>query len=140
MSAKLATEPNVTPMIDVMLVLLIIFMVVAPMLAGIHATPPAAVNLSAHPDSTENVTLGMDAFGQYYLNERLVSRSSLDSALRAIYAGRDGDHLLYINADRRLDYAKILDAMDLARGAGITVVGMIAIRPGGVGAPPRINR
>ena len=129
MSAKLATEPNVTPMIDVMLVLLIIFMVVAPMLAGVHATPPAAVNLSAHPDSTENVTLGISAFGEYYLNERLVTRSGLDSALRALYAGREGDHLLYINADRRLDYAKILDAMDLARAAGVVTVGMVAVRP-----------
>ena len=129
MTTKLATEPNVTPMIDVMLVLLIIFMVVAPMLEGMHATPPAATNLSAHPDTTEGITLGISAFGEYYLNEKLISCGGLDSALRAISAGRSGNHLLYINADRRLDYAKILDAMELARAAGVVTVGMVAVQP-----------
>ena len=59
--ASVKAEPNVTPMIDVMLVLLIIFMIVTPMInAGFAATPPAGVNLKSHPEDPEDQVLGID--------------------------------------------------------------------------------
>jgi len=66
------STPNVTPMVDVMLVLLIIFMVVAPaLLAGFNADPPQAQNIKDHPedDQTDQV-LGIDKDGNYYLNKK----------------------------------------------------------------------
>jgi biopolymer transport protein ExbD len=64
--------PNVTPMIDVMLVLLIIFMVVAPaLLAGFNADPPKLVNIKDHPEDYHNdQVLGIDNDGKYYLNKK----------------------------------------------------------------------
>ena len=69
-------EPNVTPMIDVMLVLLIIFMVVTPaLIAGFNATPPQGQNLKDHPEDEENdQVLGIDKNGNYFLNKRTISK------------------------------------------------------------------
>ncbi|HEX2779272.1 MAG TPA: biopolymer transporter ExbD [Gemmatimonadaceae bacterium] len=129
MNARLAAEPNVTPMIDVMLVLLIIFMVVAPMLmSGTLAQPPSGTNLQAHPDAPADVTLGISVDGSYVLDKEPISHAALAGRLRAIYAARK-DHLLYIEADRRLDYAKILEAIDVASNNGVRTVAMIAVTP-----------
>ena len=79
--ASVKAEPNVTPMIDVMLVLLIIFMVVTPaLLAGFNADPPKAVNLKDHPeDANLDQVLGIDRDGNYYLNKKplLAPRTSV---------------------------------------------------------------
>ena len=123
------SQPNVTPMIDVMLVLLIIFMVVTPaLLNGVHLEPPQAVNLKAHPDEDGDQTLGITASGEYYLNKRRIAVSDLLPTLRAIYARRDTNRLLYIRADKSVDYSKVIDAMDVAAKSGVVIVGMIADR------------
>ena len=128
MTGRVASEPNVTPMIDVMLVLLIIFMVVAPMLLdGIAAQPPAGVNLQAHPGREGDVTLGIGADRLYTLDKRPIDRAELPRRLREIYAGRT-DRLLYIQADRRLGYDAVLDAIEVARENGVRVVGMITVQ------------
>ena len=130
MTAKLAAEPNVTPMIDVMLVLLIIFMVVAPMLlAGTSAQPPSGTNLQAHPQQPADVTLGIDARGGYTLERESIVESELGRRLRTTYAGCT-ECALYINADRRLDYSRVLAAIEIARESGVHVVGMIAVQRG----------
>src|ERR671914_657039 len=80
------SEPNVTPMIDVMLVLLIIFMVVTPaLLAGFNATPPQGVNLKDHPEIEGDQVLGIDADGVYYLNKRPVRKEDLPQMLKQIF-------------------------------------------------------
>ena len=72
-------EPNVTPMIDVMLVLLIIFMIVVPAInAGFKAVPPQGVNLKSHPEEEEDVVLGIDANGQYFLDKKPIRNESLE--------------------------------------------------------------
>ena len=78
-SGNVQSTPNVTPMIDVMLVLLIIFMVVAPaLMAGFNATPPEGVNLKDHPeDEQTDQVLGIDREGQYYLNKRQIKNDDL---------------------------------------------------------------
>jgi len=77
-------EPNVTPMIDVMLVLLIIFMVVTPaLLAGFNAQPPQGQNLKDHPEDTENdQVLGIDKDGNYYLNKKPIKNETLADQLK----------------------------------------------------------
>src|SRR5919206_3989279 len=120
-------EPNVTPMIDVMLVLLIIFMIVTPLInAGFRATPPQGVNLKSHPEEEGDQVLGIDASGQYYLNKRPIRKETLPQQLKSIYEARTEDKILYLKADRNLDYSKVLDAIDLASRNGVRVVGAIS--------------
>ena len=123
------SSPNVVPMIDIMLVLLIIFMVVAPaLMAGFNATPPEGVNLKDHPeDENLDQVLGIDRDGNYYLNKKQLARNEdLPGMLKQIYDTRTEDKILYLKADKSLDYAKVLDAIDLASKNGVRVVGMIS--------------
>jgi biopolymer transport protein TolR len=122
------STPNVTPMIDVMLVLLIIFMVVAPaLMAGFNATPPDGVNLKDHPeDEQTDQVLGIDRDGQYYLNKRQIKNDELPQKLKQIFDARTEDKILYVKADKTLDYGKVLDAIDIASKNGVRVVGMIS--------------
>jgi len=120
-------EPNVVPMIDVMLVLLIIFMVVTPAIsAGFTATPPNGINLKSHPEADEDQVLGIDKYGQYYLNKKAIKNEDLPTLLQNIYSVRTIDQILYIKADKDLEYGKILDAMDIASRNGVRMVGAIS--------------
>jgi biopolymer transport protein TolR len=122
------STPNVTPMIDVMLVLLIIFMVVTPaLLAGFNATPPDAQNIADHPeDSNTDQVLGIDKDGAYYFNKKLIPYDQIATTINAIYSQPDrDDYILYLKADKDLVYEKVLDAMDLAAKNGVRVVAMI---------------
>ena len=120
-------EPNVTPMIDVMLVLLIIFMIVVPALtSGFAAQPPQGQNLKAHPPEDEDQILGIDKNGQYYLNTKPIRNETLAEQIKGIYDARTIDKILYVKADKGLDYAKVLDAIDIAAKNGVRVTGFIA--------------
>ena len=122
-----ASQPNVTPMIDVMLVLLIIFMIVTPLInAGFQAQPPVGVNLKSHPEDNEDQVLGIDAFGQYYLNKKPIKNETLAEQLKRIFDARTTDKILYVKADKNLDYSKVLDAIDIAAHNGVRVVGAIS--------------
>jgi biopolymer transport protein ExbD len=134
-------EPNVVPMIDVMLVLLIIFMVVTPAItSGFTAVAPEGVNLKAHPEEDLDQVLGIDASGKYYMNKKSMDLftepgadegEKLGNIIRAIYDKRTVDKILYIKAHKELEYGKILDAMDIASKAGVRVVGAVSDqRPG----------
>jgi biopolymer transport protein ExbD len=125
-------EPNVIPMIDIMLVLLIIFMITVPALAaGFQAVPPEGVNLKPHPEEDSDQVLGIDAEGNYYLNKQPIRADDLSAALRRIYDARTVDKILFVKAHRELPYQKVLDAMDIAAKSGVVVVGAISDqRPG----------
>lgn len=119
-------EPNVVPMIDVMLVLLIIFMVVTPAIAtGFTAEPPSGINLKAHPEADEDQILGIDKFGQYFLNKQKIDNAQLGDLLKSIYSVRTVDQILYVKADKELEYGRILDAMEVASKNGVRVVAAI---------------
>ena len=119
------SEINVTPMIDVMLVLLIIFMVITPALAGYTAVLPKAY--TAAPEKEDRVTLGIDTEGRYHLDESpgVIPPEQLPGALRAAFASRPDDHVLYLKADAAVDYALVLTAIDAARVAGVRRIGAI---------------
>ena len=120
-------EPNVTPMIDVMLVLLIIFMIVTPLInAGFAATPPAGVNLKSHPEDPDDQVLGIDKEGNYYLNKRQIKNETLGEQLKTIFDARTTDKILYLKADKDLEYGKVLDAIDIAAHNGVRVLGAIS--------------
>jgi biopolymer transport protein ExbD len=124
-------EPNVVPMIDVMLVLLIIFMVVTPAItSGFSAIAPEGVNIKEYPEEETDHVLGVDKFGQYYLNKQEISPEALPAALQRLYENRE-DKVLYLKADRELEYGKVLAAMDIASNSGVVVIGAITDqRPG----------
>lgn len=125
-SGDIKAEPNVTPMIDVMLVLLIIFMLVVPAIsAGFQAVPPQGVNLKPHPEEERDQVLGIDANGQYFLNKAPIPNAELGQRLNAIYENRTEDKLLYIKAHKDLQYSKVLDALDIAARNSVAVTGMI---------------
>ena len=121
------SSPNVTPMIDVMLVLLIIFMVVTPaLLAVFNAQPPVGQNLKDHPEDEENdQVLGIDADGNYYLNKKPISKTAIEAEIKRIYTNRD-DHVMYLKADRNLAYEKVVDATDMAAKNGVRMVALIS--------------
>ncbi len=126
-SKGVKAEPNVTPMIDVMLVLLIIFMIVIPTItSGFNAIPPQGVNLKSQPEEDEDQVLGIDAAGVYYLNKQPIRPENLFNALKAIYDVRTVDKILYIKAHKDLEYGKVQDAMAVAAEAGVRKTGMIS--------------
>jgi biopolymer transport protein TolR len=122
------STPNVTPMIDVMLVLLIIFMVVTPqLLAGFTADPPKAINLKDHPEDADNDhVLGIDKDGAYYFDKKPYTPESIAPLISNIYgaAGRE-DHVLYLRADQNLKYGKVQDAEEMAMKNKVTVLGLV---------------
>ena len=124
--SEVKAEPNVTPMIDVMLVLLIIFMLVIPAInAGFNAVPPQGQNLKPHPEEDADQVLGIDASGAYYLNKKPIKNEDLASLLKVIYEERTEDKILFLKAHNQLKYEKVIDALDIAAKNGVRVTGMI---------------
>ena len=124
---SIQATPNVTPMIDVMLVLLVIFMIVIPsLISGFNAQPPQGVNLKSHPPEDTEVLLGIDRTGQYYLQKQPIRNETLGERLKAIYDTRTEDKVLYLRADKDIEYSKVIDVLDVAGKAGVRVTGMIA--------------
>jgi biopolymer transport protein TolR len=120
------SEPNVVPMIDIMLVLLIIFMIVTPLIAaGFKATLPKGKNLDPRPEGDNEVILGIDEAGRYFLNQRPIPEGSLEDQLRSIFAARSEDKILYFKADNQLKYGKIQEAVETARRSGVRVMAAI---------------
>ncbi|TVR56709.1 MAG: biopolymer transporter ExbD [Gemmatimonadales bacterium] len=118
------SEINMTPMIDVMMALLIIFMVVTPVLTSYAADLPRASHVV--PEVEEDVVqMGIDARGRFWVQDRMVPDEELVAHLARIYATRPGDHLLYLRADRRVPYDRVLDVVAAAREAGVRRIGAI---------------
>ena len=125
-SSAVKADINVTPMIDVMLVLLIIFMIVTPLIAaGFKATLPKGKNLDPRPEGDNEVVLGIDEFSRYFLNGRALPNGTLEDQLRGIYAARTEDKILYFKADNKLKYSKIQEAVETARRSGVRVMAAI---------------
>ena len=124
--SSLMAGMNVTPMVDVMLVLLIIFMVVTPALvSGFQVQLPQGEHLKKRGETEQRVVLGIDESGNYYLNKRPIRRETALENLTAEFETRPGDKVLFVKAHRSLKYEEILDVMRLAREAGVRVVAAV---------------
>jgi biopolymer transport protein ExbD len=136
--AVVAANINVTPMIDVMLVLLIIFMIVTPAItAGFQATIPRAMNPRSAEEDQQEIRLGIDKDGKFFLDitdprtgkytgPRYISDADLPAQLTNLYATRTADKILYLKADGGIDFGRVQAALEIARKAGVRVVGAIA--------------
>ena len=122
MSAKLATEPNVTPMIDVLLVLLVTFLVALPMTRrAIDAQLPRQT--AGRGEGGQIVLTVLDAGGYELNGERLPDERTLAGRLRDVYRGRP-DRVLFIGARGAVKYQRVITAMDIARAGDIRVLGI----------------
>ncbi len=119
-------EPNVTPMIDVMLVLLIIFMITIPQInAGFKAVPPEGQNLKPHPEEDGDQVLGIDDQGRFYLNKKPVRAEDLETAVHDIYGKERDDYIMYVKAHKELQYLTVINALGTISKAGVRVAALI---------------
>ncbi len=138
--SSVKAEPNVVPMIDIMLVLLIIFMIVTPIIsAGFQARIPQGKNIDSRPEESGDITLGIDREGNYYLDpgtgeigpvcpqgsSGCLQAALLEDFLTQIYEARTTDKILYFKADAMLVYAEVEAAINIARRAGVRVLAAI---------------
>jgi biopolymer transport protein TolR len=121
----LTNEPNVTPMIDVLLVLLIIFMMVIPMSRkAIDTQLPDPTPVVAPPTVTpDQIVLEVLPNGQFSLNKTPIQKAELFNRLKTTYNGRP-DKVIFVKGDTAVTYADVVFAMDQARGAGVLVIGV----------------
>jgi len=117
-----SAEPNITPMIDVLLVLLIVFML---MVVQVHRSMDAAlpVPCSAPCDGGDAIVLEVRPGPTYWINRSAVSSGELSAQLRSIYAGRS-EKVLQVAGHPGVRYDDIIAAMDVAKGSGVHVIGI----------------
>jgi len=124
-------------MIDVMLVLLIIFMIVTPAItAGFQASVPRARNPEAREEGEFEIRLGINIEGKFYIDmtnpatgqytgPKPIGDADLPALLQSLYASRSSDRILYLKADQDLNFARVQEAVEIARKAGVRVLGTI---------------
>jgi biopolymer transport protein ExbD len=117
-------EPNVVPMIDILLVLLIIFMMQVPMnrMAVDAQIPPEQRSQQESQGPSNNIVLQLLADGTYEINGAPVVRSGLDARFHEIYDNRPAK-ILFVKSAPTRTYQEVIEAMDIARGAGVQVIG-----------------
>ena len=130
------SDINVTPLCDVMLVLLIIMMIIAPMLQqGISVTLPKANNTVDKPEVQGQTVIAVGRDKQLYLNAKAIPEAELGSKVNEILENTK-DKVVLIKADEEVEYSAVMAAMDQLRQAGIEDIGLITERnknaaPGG---------
>ena len=133
------SDINVTPMVDVMLVLLVIFMVTAPLLTvGVPVDLPksAAPNLRG---SDEPLVVSLNSKGQVYLMEAEVRLAELAPRLSAISKGA-ADRRIFIRADKSVNYGQVMEVMGLISAGGFTKVSLVGLSPAETATPPPPRR
>ena len=128
-SRRPMSEINVTPFVDVMLVLLVVFMVTAPLLTvGVPIDlPRTAAQQIAGQD--EPLAVSVDAAGNIFVQERQVELAQLGSVLKEV-SGQKPDIRIFVRGDQAINYGRVLEVMGSIQGAGFTRVALVARAPG----------
>jgi biopolymer transport protein ExbD len=127
---EVTAEPNVIPMIDIMLVMLIIFMVSQPLarMAMDIQVPPQETATKSTAQSNQ-IVLELTADGGYAINTQPVPKDQLDTQIHAIYDNRPAK-LMFMKSAPDRTYQDVIEAMDIARGAGVQVIGFTPAESG----------
>ncbi len=127
---------NVTPLVDVMLVLLIIMMLIAPMLQqGVAVQMPEAANTGEKPDTQDQTVVAIDSRGAFYVNALPVTPDNLIPQVQRVLEDKK-EKIVYLKGDKDAKYSAIMDAMDAFRKAQIENIALITEKknkPGGAG-------
>ncbi len=127
----LMSEINVVPYIDVMLVLLVIFMITAPLLAtGVKVELPRAAAQPVDAPDHETLVVTVDREGRYYLDDRRIGAEELRTKVAAILRARPQTPVL-VRGDRSAQYGQVVAAMTLLQSAGAPSVGLLTVPPPG---------
>jgi biopolymer transport protein ExbD len=120
-------EINVTPLVDVVLVLLLVFMVTAPMMSrGIDVSLPVANQPRA--DEEDRVTVSVNASARIYIGDQLVTAAMLEDRLRSMMEGRTSK-VVYLRADETLRYGSVIAVVDTIKKAGVDQIGFVYVLP-----------
>jgi biopolymer transport protein TolR len=123
---RLQNEPNVTPMIDVLLVLLIIFMLVVPMsrkAIDLQLPDPTEAQSSATPPP--QIVLEVLPGEKYMINKEPITKADLPKRLKEIFDPRP-EKIVFIKGDLKVKYSDVIAAIDMSRGAGVKVIGYVS--------------
>ncbi len=119
-------EINVTPMVDVMLVLLIIFMVSAPLLtAGVPVDLPSSKAKAIQTEDSKPIELSVDAGGKIYIGESEIMKAALISTISPLLEG-DEERRIYIRADQGIAYGNVMEVLGILNSAGFSKVALIS--------------
>ena len=125
-ASRFLSEINVTPFVDVMLVLLVIFMVTAPMMQeGVDVNLPQAKGKSL-PSKEKRMTITITSKKEIYLNDRKVELSNLEDRLKKVFQDRVNKEL-FLRADEVVPYGFVVRTMAIIRSAGIDQLGMVTV-------------
>ena len=122
------SDINVTPLVDVMLVLVVIFIITAPLLASSIRLDLPKSEAAVAAGAQAHVTLAVDRNGQAYLNDQAVSLAELAQSLTRT-AGLDPATEVQLRADASLPYGKVIEVMGIAQKAGLSRIGFVAEPP-----------
>ncbi|MBC62016.1 MAG: protein TolR [Zetaproteobacteria bacterium] len=118
---------NIIPLVDIMLVLLVIFMITAPLsLSSIKVHLPSS-NSTQSLQKEPKVILSIDEKGHFFMGKEKISKGSLEDRVRNVFSKKQ-DKVLYVFGDKAVNYGSVVEAINLAKNAGVAKVAMITAK------------